>query len=269
MILDRIVAHKLEEVAAARHATPIEDVRARAAEAPPARDFRGALLAGRAVALIAELKRSSPSAGLIREDFDPAAIAACYREAGAAALSVLTDARYFGGNLAFLAEARDAAPVPALRKDFIVDEYQIYEARAAGADAVLLIVRVLRDDQLAALLSLAGELGMGALVETHSREEVARAVEVGAPIIGINNRDLDTLATDLRTTQQLAGEVPADRVLVSESGIASRRDVESLADAGVHAVLVGQTLMQSADITAAARQLVGVPRRSRPDRGPA
>ena len=260
MILDDIVQHKRAEVAASRRSRPPEEVRARARAAPPPRDFRRALAERADIALIAEIKRSSPSAGLIREDFDPAAIAASYAEAGAAALSVLTDERFFRGMLDDLAQARAAAPLPALRKDFIIDEYQVYEARAAGADAVLLIVRILPDEQLAAYAALARELGMAALVETHNAEELSRAVGAGADLIGINNRDLDTLTVDLGTTEALAPSVPAGRVLVSESGIGSRGDVERLAGCGVHAVLVGERLMRSEDIAAAARRLTGVPR---------
>jgi indole-3-glycerol phosphate synthase len=258
MILDTIVEHKRGEVAEAKALRPLEQVRAEAGAAPPPRDFRAALTERDDVALIAEIKRSSPSAGLIREDFDPATIAGWYRDAGAAAMSVLTDTNFFGGSLEFVAQARDAAPMPALRKDFVIDPYQIVEARAAGADAVLLIVRILSDEQLADYLALANGLGMAALVETHSRDEVARAVAVGAPIIGINNRDLDTLTIDLGTTRSLAEDVPAGRVLVSESGITSRDDVEQLAASGIHAILVGQTLMQSDDVTEAARALTGV-----------
>ena len=260
MILDEIVRHKRTEVADSRRRLPLEVVRARALGASGPRDFRAALRAGREIALIAEIKRSSPSAGLIREDFDPTAIAASYRAGGAAAISVLTDERFFGGRLEFIAEVRAAAPAPVLRKDFIIDEYQVCEARAAGADAVLLITRILSDRQLVEYLALAGDLGMAALVEVHDADDLHRAVESGAAVIGINNRDLDTLAVDLATTEKLVQAVPAGRVVVSESGIASRRDIERLAACGVHAVLVGETLMKSTDITAAVRELTGVPR---------
>lgn len=263
MILDEILKHKRRELAEARQRAPLAEVRARAGDAPPPRDFRGAISTRPDVALIAEIKRASPSAGLIRADFDPAAIASAYHSAGAAALSILTDRRFFGGELGFIALAKAAAPLPALCKDFIIHVSQVYEARSAGADAVLLIVRILSDKQIADLLGLAHELGMAALVEAHNANELDRAVRSGAPIIGINNRDLDTLGVDLATTEVLATHVPPDRVLVSESGIASRSDIERLAAFDVDAVLVGETLMRSHNVAAAARELVGVPRRGR------
>ena len=238
----------------------MEELRADALDAPPPLGFRAALAERDDVALIAEIKRSSPSAGLIREDFDPAGIAASYRAGGAAAISVLTDERFFGGQLGYVAEAKSAAALPVLRKDFTVDEYQIYEARAAGADAVLLIVRILSDAQLRAYRALANELGMAALVETHNAEEVERALESGAEIVGINNRDLDALTTDLATTEALASRIPHGPTIVSESGISSRGDVERLARCGVHAVLVGEALMKSKDITESTRELSQVPR---------
>ncbi len=260
MILDEILKHKRREVAEARRRAPVADVRARAGDAPPPRDFRGALSDRPDVALIAEIKKASPSAGLICADFDPALIASSYHTAGAAALSVLTDRRFFGGEPGFIALAKAAAPLPALCKDFIIDACQVYEARAAGADAVLLIARILSDTELADLLGLVHELGMAALVEAHNAAEVARAVRSGAPILGINNRDLDTLGVDLATTETLAASVPPDRVLVSESGVASRSDVERLAASGVDAVLVGEALMKNRDVVHAAQQLVGVRR---------
>ncbi len=260
MILDEIVAHKRREIEADRRDRPLDKVREQADEAPPPLDFRAALAGGDTVAMIAEIKRASPSAGLIREDFDPARLAAAYRDAGAAALSVLTDRRYFQGRLAYLAEARRAARLPTLRKDFVVDPYQLYQARAAGADAVLLIVRVLSPPELDELLELAGRLGMAALVETHEPSEVERAIHAGAEIIGINNRDLDTLEIDLHATEAMSVMVPTDRVLVSESGISARADVERLAESGIDAILVGQSLMASPDVCEAARRLVGVPR---------
>ena len=263
MILDQIVEHKREEVAAARRRTPLADVRRRAQETAPAQGFRAALAEREDVALIAEIKRASPSAGLIREDFDPAAIAECYHSAGAAALSVLTDPRFFQGDLEHLARAKAAAGLPALRKDFLIDEYQVFEARAAQADAILLIARILSDRQLGEYIDLAGELGMAALVETHSAAEIERALEAGGDLVGINNRDLDTLTVDLATTEALARYVPPERVRISESGIGTRADVERLARCGVHAVLVGETLMRSPDMTAAARRLTGVRRAGR------
>jgi len=258
LILDEIVLHKRQEVADAQQRRPMAYVRVAAESAPMPRDFRRALVERPDIALIAEIKRSSPSAGLIREDFDPAVIAGCYSAAGAAAMSVLTDERFFTGRLEFVAQAKAAASVPVLRKDFIIDEYQVYEARAAGADAILLIVRILSDEQLGAYLILARSLGMAALVETHSADEIERAVRAGADIIGINNRDLDTLTVDLATTESLVELIPSGRVIVSESGVGSRADVERLAGCGVSAVLVGERLMRSPDLTEAARALTGV-----------
>jgi len=260
LILDEIVQHKRVEVAASREQRPLAVVRGDAGAAPAPREFRRAISGRPDVALIAEIKRSSPSAGLIREDFDPALIADCYRAAGAAAMSVLTDERFFAGKLEYVAQARAASSLPVLRKDFIIDEYQVYEARAAGADAILLIVRILSGGQLGEYLVLARELGMAALVETHTADEVARALRSGADIIGVNNRDLDTLTIDLATTERLVRGIPPGHVIVSESGISSRKDIERLAACGIDAILVGETLMKSDDIADAARTLAGVPR---------
>jgi indole-3-glycerol phosphate synthase len=260
MILDEIIERKRNEVAAAKNRCPVEELHARLREGAPARDFRRALAARRDVALIAELKRKSPSAGTIREEFDPVALATAYAEGGAAALSVLTDEHFFGGRLDFIAQAKGAANLPVLRKDFIIDAYQVDESRAAGADAVLLIVRVLSDNELVALLERVHRLGMAALVEVHDAEEARRAVRCGARVIGVNNRDLDSLSVDLQTTRALARHIPADRTLVSESGIGSRRDIETLAPVGVEAVLVGESLMKRDDLAGAARELTGVPR---------
>jgi indole-3-glycerol phosphate synthase len=266
MILDEIVRHKRAEVAAAKQRRPLAAIEAeleavQADNARQLRDFRAALADRGDVALIAEIKRSSPSAGLIRADFDPATIAGWYRDAGAAALSVLTDERYFGGRLEFVEQARAASSLPILRKDFVIDRRQLIEARLAGADAVLLIVRILSDDELTALLGAARALGMAALVEAHDADEVRRAVDADAELIGVNNRDLDTLTVDLAVTERLAELVPPDRVLVSESGVHSRADVARVAAAGAKAVLVGQHLMSQENVTAAARELVRVPRR--------
>ncbi len=264
MVLDEILEHKRKEVAEQRRRKRLEEVQAEARDAAPARDFRAALANRSDVALIAEIKQSSPSAGVIRQDFDPRTIADCYHAAGAAAISVLTDAHFFGGKQEHLAQAKAAVPLPALQKDFVIDEYQVYQARAAGADAVLLIVRILPDEHLRSYLELALELGMAALVETHNGEETERAVQNEADIIGINNRDLDTLTINLGTTANLVGDIPPGRLLVSESGISSRRDIERLAASGIHAVLVGESLLRSENIVPAARSLTGVPRLSNP-----
>jgi indole-3-glycerol phosphate synthase len=256
-ILDRIVHTKRAEVERLRPA--LADLRARATDAPAPRDFAGALRDAASVALIAEYKRRSPSAGPIASG-EVVEVAREYAAAGAQAMSVLTDAEYFGGRLEDLTEARAAAGLPVLRKDFVIDGAQLIEARAAGADAVLLIVRILDDHALRDLLACTADLGMAALVEAHDADEVERALAAGAEVIGINNRDLSTFVTDLGVSIGLAEAVPADRVLVAESGIASPADVDRLGAAGVDAVLVGETVMRSRGMAAA---LTGRARRPR------
>lgn len=260
MILEQILAWKRREVAQAKEKTPLAEWKAQVADAPAVRDFTAAIARPGQVNLIAEIKRASPSKGLIRADFNAAVIAQLYTAGGAAALSVLTDRRFFQGDLGFLAMARDAAPLPILRKDFILDPYQIYESRAAGADAVLLIAAVLCPDAIRRFLDLAEELGLACLVEVHDQRELETALQGGARLVGINNRNLRTFETTLTTTELLAPHVPKDRVLVSESGIFTRADVQRLAQVGVHAVLVGEALMRAPDITAKVRELVGVRR---------
>jgi indole-3-glycerol phosphate synthase len=232
----------------------------RAAEdAPPPRDFRAPLARAGSVSLIAECKRRSPGAGPIRPDLVPGELAHAYESAGAAALSVLTDETYFGGSTRDLGDARGSVSIPVLRKDFTLDPLQVHEARAAGADAVLLIVRILSDDALGSLLRLSRSLGMAALVEVHDRGELDRALRAEADIIGVNNRDLATFTTDLDTTLRLVGVIPDDVVVVSESGIRGPADVRRLGDAGVDAVLVGESLLRAADPGAAAAELAGIP----------
>jgi len=258
-VLRRILAHKREEVAARRSEAPLADLRAIARDAPEPRDFAAAL-SGDDVAIIAEIKRASPSEGAIREGgFDPAAIARQYDGDGAAALSVLTDERFFGGRLEHLTAARDACSVPVLRKDFVIDEYQLFEARTAGADAVLLIVAALPPALLRDLLALARTLGMRALVESHDAAELEIALESGARILGVNNRDLRTFEVDLGVTGRLARMIPPDRLLVAESGVHTRDDVRRLAEAGADAALVGTALMRSPDPGEALRALTEVP----------
>lgn len=260
-ILDQIVLTKRAEVERLHPERTF--LRAEAEGAPPARPFEAALRRGGEVALIAEIKRRSPSAGWIREELGVEAVARAYAEAGAAALSVLTDRDYFGGALSDLEAARGAVSLPVLRKDFVIDPLQLWEARAAGADGVLLIARILDDSELRDLLALAGELGMGVLVEVHTAAEMERAVDSGAAVIGINSRDLDTFHTDLGVALALASLIPGDRVVVGESGIRSAADVDRLGEAGADAILVGESLMRAPDIGAAAAALVGRPRRPR------
>jgi len=258
-ILEQIVAHKHEELAGRRRRVPLEEVRARAADAPRARPFLRVLRPFRAspIRLIAEVKGASPSAGTIRTAFDPAQIARAYAQAGAAAISVLTDARFFSGADAHLPAVREAVDVPVLRKDFVLDPYQIYEARALGADAALLIVAILSNTALGDLEALAGELGMAALVEVHTDAELEQALAARAPLVGINNRNLDTLETSLEVTRRLRPRIPSGVVVVGESGIEERAHVEEMARLGVDAVLVGTALMRAGDPAARVRQLLG------------
>jgi indole-3-glycerol phosphate synthase len=222
---------------------------------PPARDFKAALDAG--CAIIAEVKRRSPSRGLLRADFAPVRIALEYESHGAAAVSVLTDATFFGGSDADLTAVKDAVTLPVLRKEFIIDPYQIYETRAIGADALLLIAAILTEGQLRGYRELAESLGMSALVEIHNREELARALSCGARIIGINNRDLKTFVTDIRTSVELAPLIPKDRIAISESGIRTRGEIETLLKAGIRAFLIGEMLIASLEIGPKLKELLG------------
>lgn len=260
-ILAEIVRTKRSELGALR--ARAEELEAAAPAARPPRDFRAALEGRERVALIAECKRRSPGAGSIRPDLDPAELARTYERAGAQALSVLTDERWFGGSTADLTKARGATGLPALRKDFTLDPLHVIEARAAGADAVLLIVRILDDAALRSLHAEADGLGMAVLVEVHDRAELHRALDMGARIIGINNRDLATFRTELSTTLELLDDVPDDVVVVSESGIRDRADVERLGEGGVDAILVGETLLRAPDPGSVAAELAAVPRRER------
>lgn len=259
-ILDRILEHKRSELAALERSEPLPRLKERAAAAPVVRPFRSALrpVEGRPPRLIAEIKRASPSKGPLAPDLDAADLGRTYAAAGAAALSVLTDGPFFAGTLSDLAAARAASGLPVLRKDFTVAPYHVFEARAAGADAVLLIVAALRDrDLLRELRQLAEGLAMAALVEVHDEAELDAALGTGAQIIGINNRDLTTFHTDLVTTERLAPHVPSDCVLVSESGIESRADVRRLLACGVDALLVGESLVTSPDVRAKIKELIG------------
>lgn len=255
-ILAEIAAYKRDFVAARKRVRSLADVRANARDTPLPADFRGALAAD-GIALIAEVKKASPSKGVIRADFDPARIAEAYAEHGARCLSVLTDEAYFQGCDAFLQAAKGAAGLPVLRKDFTIDEYQLHEARVIGADAILLIVALMDSSQLDDYIGWAGELGLSALVEVHDGEELAQAKAAGAGLIGVNNRNLKTFATTLETTFDLLPEMPEGAVVVSESGIGHREDVERLAEAGLDAILVGESLMREEDIGAKVRELLG------------
>jgi indole-3-glycerol phosphate synthase len=254
-ILQRIVETKRSEVEALKRS--LSGLRDRAEDAPPPRDFIGSLRGGNSVAVIAEIKRRSPGAGEIRPDLDPLLLGPTYESGGAAALSVLTDEEYFGGSLGDLAGVRGLVEIPVLRKDFVIDESQVYESRGAGADAILLIVRILDDDRLRALRTLAEELGMSVLVEAHDGAEVERGLEAGAALLGINNRNLQTFETRIDTTLSLAARVPPSVVLVSESGIHTAADVCSIGEKGVDAVLVGESLLRQEDPGVGVNALVG------------
>jgi indole-3-glycerol phosphate synthase len=259
-ILNKILTHKAEELDRQRAKVPIAALEARIARAPAPRNFAGALRRPSGTALIAEVKKASPSRGVLIEPFDHLALARTYSAAGAAAISVLTDVRFFQGSLKFLEGIRQLPGIPpVLRKDFIIDPYQVYEARAYGADALLLIVGALADQPLRELLALTHQLGMAALVEVHTADELTRALAVDAPIIGVNNRDLHSFSTTLETTQQLARRLPAGPgrpILVSESGIFTPAHVAQVRGYGADAVLVGEALVTAPDIEAMARALV-------------
>jgi indole-3-glycerol phosphate synthase len=270
-ILDKIVAHKHREVEVSRSAHPLDEILALAAQAPTPRAFAKEISAP-GVSLIAEVKRASPSKGPLRTDINPGHLARAYVDGSAVAISVLTDIRFFGGTLQDLEDVHRVVPVPVLCKDFVVDPYQVYEARASGADAVLLIMAILTDATYTQLLALIQSLGMVALVEVHDRVELDRALTANPPIVGINNRDLHTFQINLETTCALRPLVPASTLVVAESGIQSPADVARLADAGVDAVLVGTALVMSADPGALARQLVEAgappdPRKAQKGRG--
>ena len=251
MILEEILAHKRAEVTARKRDVPLSALRERPLYHEPRRGFRRALARTPPPAVIAELKRASPSRGVIRADYDPAAHARGYAAAGAAALSVLTDERFFGGALEHLAAARAATPLPCLRKDFLCDPYQVEEARAWGADAVLLIVAACTPELHRALVGAAAEADLDVLVEVHTEAELGWAVEAGARLIGVNNRDLATFTVALETTERLAARVPRDAILVAESGIRTPADVRRMTTAGAHGVLVGEAFMERPDPGAA------------------
>jgi indole-3-glycerol phosphate synthase len=255
-ILDEIVVHKRQEIAASRRERTESDLEEALAAAAPVRDFAAALREKHPLGLIAEVKRASPSAGLIRDDFDPVVIARIYEAHGAGCISVLTDEHFFQGSLQYLRDIRSAVSVPLLRKDFILDRYQILEARAAGADCVLLIAECLDQPTLVDLHECIVELGMQALIEIYDPENLERVLSVRPALLGINNRNLRTFVTDLDHSIRLRPRIPDDLLLISESGIHSRNDVARLQDAGIHAILVGETLMRSPDIGAKVDELI-------------
>lgn len=266
-ILTEIIAHKATEIAARKTQRPLSELLQAAASADAPRGFVSALQQKRAAGepgIIAECKKASPSKGVIREDYDPVLIAASYARGGAACLSVLTDQRYFQGDDADLVAARAACALPVIRKDFMIDPYQVVEARALGADCILLIVACLSDAELDELSAAAVEHGMDVLVEVHDRTELERALRLRSPLIGINNRDLKRFVTDLDTTIGLLGDIPDDRLVVSESGIHTPEDVRYLRDYGVHAFLVGEAFMRAPDPGVRLAELFDVNRSAAP-----
>ena len=255
-VLAEICETKRGEIAAAKSRVSEDDLRVRLTDVAPPRDFLAALRARSGIGLIAEVKKASPSAGLIRKDFDPVKIAKIYESAGAACISCLTDEPYFEGKLAYLTDIRSSVSIPIMRKDFILDRYQVTEARAAGADCILLIAECLDDCTMRDLYFYASELGMECLVEVYEPENLDRVLKLEAPLVGINNRNLKTFVTDLKHSTDLAARVPDNVYLVSESGIRQRSDVDHLLRCGVRGILVGETLMGQADISAKVHELI-------------
>ena len=256
-ILKEITAKKKEKIALAKLALPEEELKTKVQGLPPARAFINAINKPRVISLIAEIKKSSPSRGIIREDFDLKQIAAIYQEAGVQAISVLTEEDYFLGNLSYLQEVKSLTTVPILRKDFILEAYQIYESKFFGADAILLIADLLSKDKISELMGLADSLGLASLIEVHDEKELKKVLGMKVPLIGINNRDLSTFEVDLKTTERLFPLVPKDKVVVVESGIKSSQDVLFLKVLGINAVLIGEAFMEAPDIARKVEEVMG------------
>ncbi len=256
-ILDTIYQHKVSEVEKNKKQVPLRVLEKRMQKRHDMKSFGRAIKSDMNISIIAEIKKASPSLGVIREDFQPAEIARLYQKGGAAAISVLTDEKYFQGKLSYIKDVKQSVDLPVLRKDFIVDPYQIYEAQSAGADAILLIAALLSEDTIQRFLNLARELEMDCLVEVHTGAELQKVLQTSADIIGINNRDLATFIVNLETTFQLRPMIPEGKIIVSESGIKSRTEILRLFNKGINAVLIGETFMKSGDIPAALHELLG------------
>ncbi len=265
-VLDKIVDYKRGEIATAKLRRSLAEIQSSITDAPQVRSFTESLKSHHPMGLIAEVKRASPSAGLIREDFDAVEIARIYEQNGAACISVLTDEHFFQGSLEYLKQVRKQAQIPVLRKDFILDAYQVYEARSAGADATLLLAECLNDRELHELYSLTIELGMEALVELYEPANIERVLKLNPPLVGVNNRNLQTFDTDLNHTVSLRKEIPDHILLVGESGIHTRDDVLQLQNAGAHAILVGESLMCSEEIGSRVREILGTTINSEPEK---
>jgi len=258
MILDRIVADKKDELKDTKARIPLGDIKAMARDIWPTRDFADSLIDPDKLSVIAEVKKASPSKGIIRVEFDPVEIAKTYEKNGARAISVLTERRYFMGDIAFLKAIREAIDLPLLRKDFMFDEYQVYEARAFGADALLLICSILDKKQLNEMYLLAKDLGLEVLAEVHDEDDLEKALDTGFAVVGINNRNLKTFKVDLKTTGTLISDIPYDRIVVSESGISTLDDMQYLKKAGADAVLIGEAIMRESDYGGKLRELAGL-----------
>ncbi|MCX5853991.1 MAG: indole-3-glycerol phosphate synthase TrpC [Deltaproteobacteria bacterium] len=256
MILDKIISAKREEVISLTKTTPLSELKAAVCDLPPARDFKGALM-DKNCAIIAEIKKRSPSKGILRDDFDHRRIASIYQASGASAISVLTDQTFFGGDKRYLSDIGKIVHLPLLRKDFIIDMYQVYETKILGGDALLLIAGILEAEILKELIGLTEGLGLCAFVEVHTKDDLDKALAAGATIIGINNRDLKTFSTDLNISLILAPHVPPNTSLISESGIRTRKDIDILLNAGIHAFLVGETLMRADNVGNKMKELLG------------
>ena len=252
-ILDKIVGHKKEEVERRKKEKPVDSLKKNLDSST--RDFKSAISASGKMNLIAEIKKASPSAGVIREDFDPVKIAGIYRDSGVSAISVLTDKEFFKGDISYLSSVRESANLPLLRKDFIIDEYQIYESRVSGADAILLIAKILESNELKDFLSIASSLKMDSLVEVHNENELIKALDASSDIIGINNRNLEDFKTDLNNTFSLMDKIPERKTVVSESGIKTKDDINLLKEKGVNAVLIGESFLRSKDISGKIKEL--------------